>query len=98
MSLKLDIIIGGNSFRVDAIITDYDGTPWDPTTQSIQLYTPAGVASGAALTAPTKVGIGSYTQEITLPATPSGRWKVRWSCVSGTAKVSSSDIYFDVIL
>jgi len=98
MSIALEVVIMGDTVRIDANITNYDGTAYDPDSQSIQLYQPNGTASGAALITPTKTAIGRYTQEVTIPSaagTPAGRWYVRWACTSGT-KISTGNIYFDV--
>lgn len=97
MSVSLKIIIRGNTIRVDATITEYDGsTALDPDSHSIQLYTGVGDTSGAAETSPTYVAAGSYTQKFVIPADGvPGRWKVRWEETTGGEK-GSNDIYFDV--
>jgi len=87
MSMYL-VIPKGTTFRIEASIYNFPtfgeltGALADPDSNSIQLYTPAGVASGTALITPTKAATGQYTQNIDIPSDgAAGTWEVKWTAV-----------------
>jgi len=85
------VVPKGTTFRVEANIRNFPsfgeetGALADPDSNSIQLYTPAGAASGSALTSPTKSATGQYYQNITIPAGgATGTWEVIWTATFGS--------------
>jgi len=96
LSLKI-VVIRGDTIQVAAIIKDFDESPLEPDSHSIQLYTPAGVAQGAAETTPTGSG-GSYTQNFLIPADgAAGEWQISWKATVTGAGSSTERIRFRVI-
>ncbi len=72
-----------DTVRIRAIITDFDGSLLDPTSDVVVIYDPAGTNMGTVTTS--KVGTGTYTADYSVPASgTAGDWKVSWKILSGT--------------
>jgi uncharacterized protein YfaS (alpha-2-macroglobulin family) len=73
-----------DTVRVEAVITDFDGTLLTPTSHSIIFYNPSGSAVGTTTT-PTNDGTGTYRYDYVIgTAAPKGIWKISWKILSGT--------------
>ena len=83
----------GDTFEVDAVITDYDGSTLTPDDQSVTLYDPAGTLRD---TDDTPSGTApNYTATLTaLKTADAGPWQVAWWVEKGgEEKTELLDIY-----
>ena len=75
----------GETFRVNATITDLDGTPVTAGVNLIELYEPDSTLNQSSA-APTHIGAGVWTQNFTTAAAdPVGSWVVVWTITAGGA-------------
>jgi len=84
MSQNLKITyLTDDTVRIQATITDFDGTLLDPDSDVVVIYDPAGTNMGTIDTS--NVGTGTYTADYSVPSSgTAGFWKVSWKVLSGT--------------
>jgi uncharacterized protein YfaS (alpha-2-macroglobulin family) len=84
MSQNLKITwIRDDTVRVQAVLTDFDGTLLTPTSDAVVFYDPVGTNMGTVTTA--QAGTGTYTADYSIPSGgTAGIWKVSWKILSGT--------------
>ena len=71
----------GETFRMTATITDFDGNPVTGGANSISLYEPDGTLYSTEI-APTHTGSGVWTQNFTTLTTDTeGVWQIVWTNV-----------------
>jgi len=75
----------GETVRILASITDYDGEAMNPDTQEVKVYDPSGALKHTE-TAPTKKADGLYYISYTFPGDGAiGNWTVNWKIVKWNA-------------
>lgn len=90
------MVFQGETVRIKATLTDFDGSALTPDTQSIQLYDPEDAASGSAQTSPTLSSTGVYYQDFDIAAdADEGNWYVVWATTT-SSKVGIGRVYFKV--
>ena len=84
MSQNLKITwIRDDTIRVQAVITDFDGSLLDSTSDAIVVYDPVGTNMGTVTSA--HAGTGTYTADYSVPSGgTAGIWKVSWKILAGT--------------
>ena len=74
----------GSTFRVSATMTDLNGDPFTPATQTVRLYEPVR-SLNQTNNAPILSGSGQYYVDFTtVSADPPGLWEVIWTATDGT--------------
>jgi len=98
MSVSLSrVVFRGNTIRIPALITDYDGSAMDPDSHAIRLLKPDETQEGGDMTSPTQNGTGDFHQDVDIPETGvEGEWKVEWE-ISVSGKLTSERIPFRVV-
>lgn len=90
-------IYPGDRFRIDAEIKDADGALVDPDTHSIVLKDPGGTQSGAAMTSPTRNGLGDFSQNVDVPSDGvDGIWMVEWTALYAGAGQKTGKVSIQV--
>jgi len=74
----------GETIRIKAILTDYDGDKFTPDSQEIHIYDPSGNdVSGSPFT-PTQLDTGVYYVDYSIPSdADEGTYKVVWIATKG---------------
>jgi len=73
----------GNTLKVKAILTDFDGAPLTPDTHEIKVYDPTNLLKETQ-TSPTLESSGVYYIKYTLPSGgPAGIWAFTWKVAKG---------------
>ena len=84
----------GETFRVTATMTDLEGNPFVPTSQSVQLY--LGGTLQYTNNAPIAGGGGYYVDFTTASTDSSGNWLVVWTATNGVITgIGKMKIYID---
>lgn len=83
----------GETFRILASMTDYDGEVLTPDTQEVKIYDPGGVLKSTE-TSPTKKADGLYYTLYTFPQDGAvGAWTVKWKIVkSGRVRLGQVSV------
>jgi uncharacterized protein YfaS (alpha-2-macroglobulin family) len=98
MSVVLSrVVIRGNTIRIPALTTNYDGSALDPDSHAIRLLKPDETQEGVDMTSPTQNGTGDFHQDVDIPETAEeGEWSVEWE-ISVSGKLTTERIEFRVV-
>jgi len=85
------VVLFNETFRIENEIRDFpppgesEGDLLDPDSHKIQLLKPDGTQQGDDETSPTRVSLGNFYQNFTIPVLgPKGEWMVEWTVTVGT--------------
>jgi uncharacterized protein YfaS (alpha-2-macroglobulin family) len=86
----------GETGRVVASITDFDGEPLTPASQEVKFYDPTGALKGTE-TSPTKKADGLYYVRYTFPIDSIlGKWVVKWKFITVDAETKTGKLSISV--
>jgi len=87
----------GETIRIKATLTDFDGSPLTPDSQTVHIYGPSdSEVSGSPFT-PTQLNTGVYCLDYSIPSdADEGTYKVVWIATKG-GKSSPGVLTFKVV-
>lgn len=84
----------GDTFRIQATLTDYDDSALTPDSQEVKLYDPSGTERDSD-SSPTSEGGGVYYVDLTIAvAGGKGNWKVVWKVTVSSVDKFEEYVFF----